>query len=569
MKFNNCVVLVFSKDRAMQLDASIRSLLLRNTDNTLPDIKILYKCSSENNFAQYETLKKEYSHIPEISFSRENNFRADMLGIISNYEYVFFMVDDNIHVRDFSLIEILTVLQKNPDAIGFSLRLGVNTTYCYTMDAHQNLPQFGTIDNKFLKFNWINAELDFGYCLEVSSSIYRVNELTAYLNELQFNNPNILEAEISANRIVYAEYRPYLLSYINSVAFCVPVNKVQDVNNNRDGGKEIYNPENLTKLFAEGFRIDTEALKDFTFNSCHQEVDYKFLRITENKNFTETPEVSVIIPCFNQAEFLEDAVQSVVDQKYKNWECIIVNDGSSDNTTETAKYLMKKFPDRNIKLIEKENGGLADARNKAVIYAKGKYIMPLDSDDKLLPEYIYEAYNVLENNSELGIVYVQQQNFGLNNDIIEIDPDFDFEKIANWNMFAYCSFYKKEIWYAVRGYSPAMYVGSEDWNFWLTAFKFGYKAVHIPKPLFLYRNRENTMVADVHENFEIILSHVVLHHRDIYNEQSIVNAEKTLSSIPEKLALKLDKTITQHPNNKLLKEFKELLKKESLTKVAD
>ena len=90
---------------------------------------------------------------------------------------------------------------------------------------------------------------------------------------------------------------------------------------------------------------------------------------------------SIIIPCYNQAHFLPDCLESLVNPSFSNWEAIVVNDGSTDNTNEVAKsYCLK---DNRIRIIQKENGGLSSARNKGIENANGSRLIFLDSDDFL------------------------------------------------------------------------------------------------------------------------------------------------------------------------------------------
>ena len=94
-----------------------------------------------------------------------------------------------------------------------------------------------------------------------------------------------------------------------------------------------------------------------------------------------TPLVSVIIPCFNGAQYLEQAVSSVIHQTYKKLECIIVDDGSTDHTSEICQHLIKK--DSRLKYIYQRNGGPASARNRGIKASKGDWIQLLDADDWL------------------------------------------------------------------------------------------------------------------------------------------------------------------------------------------
>jgi len=92
--------------------------------------------------------------------------------------------------------------------------------------------------------------------------------------------------------------------------------------------------------------------------------------------------VSIIIPCYNQANYLTYSLASVLEQTYTNWECIIVNDGATDNTKEVAKEWCAK--DNRFVYVEKQNGGLSSARNAGINVAKGDYIQFLDADDILV-----------------------------------------------------------------------------------------------------------------------------------------------------------------------------------------
>lgn len=110
------------------------------------------------------------------------------------------------------------------------------------------------------------------------------------------------------------------------------------------------------------------------------------------------PLVSIIVPCYNQAQYLPEALQTVLEQTYQNWECIIVNDGSPDNTELVAKEWLAK--DSRFKYIYKENGGLSSARNVGIENSKGEFILPLDADDKISNNYLEECVLKFKKQSE-------------------------------------------------------------------------------------------------------------------------------------------------------------------------
>lgn len=134
-----------------------------------------------------------------------------------------------------------------------------------------------------------------------------------------------------------------------------------------------------------------------------------------------TPKISIIIPCYNQQEFIDRCVKSVTEQTYTTWECILINDGSTDNTPELCGKWTKN--DRRIKLFHKENGGLSSARNAGVVNATGTYILFLDSDDRLSDENSLQllAENILpETDVVTGNIYNEYSDGSLKQSTLNI-----------------------------------------------------------------------------------------------------------------------------------------------------
>lgn len=118
--------------------------------------------------------------------------------------------------------------------------------------------------------------------------------------------------------------------------------------------------------------------------------------------------VSIIIPCYNQAAYICETVESALAQTYPYIEIICINDGSTENSAEIIEKLAQK-EDRLLFLNEKENKGVVQARNIAISKSTGDYILPLDADDTIEPAYVEKAVDILENNPEIGIVYCKAQ----------------------------------------------------------------------------------------------------------------------------------------------------------------
>ena len=110
--------------------------------------------------------------------------------------------------------------------------------------------------------------------------------------------------------------------------------------------------------------------------------------------------VSIIIPAYNAAPYIEETIQSIYKQTYQSWEVIIINDGSTDNTA----GIIKSFKDPRIQCITQKNAGVAAARNKGLHFAKGEFIVFFDADDLMTPEFLSERVNALKNDLTIGYV---------------------------------------------------------------------------------------------------------------------------------------------------------------------
>ena len=305
------VGIVFSKDRAMQLDAVLRSLLRHCADPTLPKLHVLHAASSPQSRRQYDSLERYWQGRLPITFHTEQQFRSDLLrilgfhlspkGVVGSpfaraahrlsrvrglvpfvakpWEFVVFLVDDNLFVRRFSLLQAIRALHDRPRAIGFSLRLGRNVTTCYALDCPQALPAFTSVEDGILAFDWTDAACDFGYPLELSSSIYAASTIARLLSDEEYSSPNTLESRMS---VAVADFKrevrqPELLCFAESIAFCNAVNRVQTAFDNRSGDSPDLSVAALADRFDAGLRIDIDALSNFTPGACHGDIPFTFV----------------------------------------------------------------------------------------------------------------------------------------------------------------------------------------------------------------------------------------------------------------------------------------------------
>lgn len=198
--------------------------------------------------------------------------------------------------------------------------------------------------------------------------------------------------------------------------------------------------------------------------------------------------VSVVIPCHNMGCFIAEALGSVQVQTFRDFEIIVVDDGSDDPDTIA---LLETFKHKGIRLIRTYNYGVAAARNLGVMNAVGKYILCLDSDDIIEPTYLEKAVNLLEKDQGICVVGCDAKLFG-DASGVRIYPAFSIEHLLSENILHVSSIFRKRDWQAVGGYCPHMKFGWEDWEFWISMTRLGIGVKHIPEPLFCYRIRSDS-----------------------------------------------------------------------------
>jgi len=121
------------------------------------------------------------------------------------------------------------------------------------------------------------------------------------------------------------------------------------------------------------------------------------------------PSITIIIPCFNQSNFLVQCLKSISEQTFNDWECIIVDDGSTDETREIVNQFENK--DKRFTYIYQDNQGVSSARNYGYKASKGKYIQFLDGDDFLALNKLKLQYEFMQNNPDVGVCYTNHEHY--------------------------------------------------------------------------------------------------------------------------------------------------------------
>ncbi|MES2777501.1 MAG: glycosyltransferase family A protein [Bacteroidota bacterium] len=198
-----------------------------------------------------------------------------------------------------------------------------------------------------------------------------------------------------------------------------------------------------------------------------------------------SPLISIVIPCFNHGIYLDEAIDSIRLEKYAGqFEVILVNDGSTDAFTNQKVTELEAVG--NIKVINQKNQGLAMARNNGIALATAPFILPLDSDNHLVPETILEAAAIMLKNPELSMVYTDAIQFGDRTGEWIVGP-LDPYRLCNLNYIDACALVRKSV-YEQTSYDPKMPgMGNEDWEIWISLLMQKKQFYYLPKTGFEYR----------------------------------------------------------------------------------
>lgn len=211
--------------------------------------------------------------------------------------------------------------------------------------------------------------------------------------------------------------------------------------------------------------------------------------------------VSIIVPCYNQAQFLNATLQSVLDQSYSNWECVIVDDGSLDDTAFIAQKWIEK--DSRFIYFFKKNEGVSSARNFALSKANGEYIQFLDSDDilekkkielsmKLIKESTNKSEKIVVSNFRMFVDTSSATSApycNLNKNLLNFESLL-YSWNATFSIPIHCGFFETSLFKNIQ--FPEDMTAQEDWIVWVSIFKKGYKAIFLDEALALYRMNPNS-----------------------------------------------------------------------------
>ena len=230
------------------------------------------------------------------------------------------------------------------------------------------------------------------------------------------------------------------------------------------------------------------------------------------------PKVSIVMPCFNQEAFVVEALQSVRAQTYADWECIVVDDGSTDRSAQAVREFIAQ--DTRFSLIQKPNGGVASARNLGIARSTGTYIVPLDSDDTIGRDYLRHAVDCFTSHPDTELVHPRTVLFGDKRKTFRLHT-YSYAKLLWKNMLVNTCMYTRAAFERTSGYSEAMVHGYEDWELYIRMLNHRSEVRYAAGSIFRYRikevSRRTEHIAD--GKVETSLSQIFKNNRQIYLDE--------------------------------------------------
>jgi len=245
--------------------------------------------------------------------------------------------------------------------------------------------------------------------------------------------------------------------------------------------------------------------------------------------------ISIVIACYNDYLYIEEAVDSVINQTYKNKEIIVIDDGSNARTKEVLRRLESKIDI----LITQENKGVSAARNTGIKAATGDYILILDSDDYFEPKFCEKALEIFKERDNIKVVSCYARWFKSNNNFkIHKPKGGGIENYLISNSSIGNAIFQKMDWKRVGGYDEKMTKGYEDWEFFIRIHKYGGNTYIIPEVLFNYRDREMSRNKKANLLKYELLEYIYLKHADLYKKHFPLFIKEWLASIKKSEAFK-------------------------------
>lgn len=235
------------------------------------------------------------------------------------------------------------------------------------------------------------------------------------------------------------------------------------------------------------------------------------------ETFIKDFKVSIIVTCYNYGLFISECLTSLKNQTFIDWECIVIDDGSTDNSkNEVSKFMS----DKRFSYFSQANSGVANSRNLGISKAKGEYLLMLDADDKLTENSLEIMISYFERYPDATLITPTVEFFGSKSGIWEL-PEYSYNQLLVDNMIVLTSMFKKSELDSAEGYDVFMKEGSEDWELWIRMLNPKSQVIKTMEVLFHYRikpeSRNTTILNSKAKKFDVY-RYITKKHAQIYTD---------------------------------------------------
>ena len=244
--------------------------------------------------------------------------------------------------------------------------------------------------------------------------------------------------------------------------------------------------------------------------------DYKAF-ISQNKDYDS--KIAIVIPCYNQEKYIKETIQSVKDQDYPDFSCVIVNDGSTDKSEDII--LSEIYGDQRFRYFRIENSGPGYARNFGIQKTSSEYILCLDSDDLISSRYIKDAIEFLDKNQDITLYYGDAEYLYDSGKTSKFNlPEFNYPNLLYGNMIYVSGIFRRERYDEVGGFDEVI-GGFEDWEFLIRLLYGGKKVYKSSDLVFWYRQHPGTRNQEAIMNIDKWIMEIHNKNQKIYDEYSL------------------------------------------------
>ena len=229
--------------------------------------------------------------------------------------------------------------------------------------------------------------------------------------------------------------------------------------------------------------------------------------------------ITVIVPNYNKEQYIGECLKSVKAQTMTDFDCIIIDDGSTDNSVDAVQELIAD--DRRFQLFQNTNHGLSFSRNFGIKFADTEFVLPLDSDDYIAEDYLQRIVEHFDKHPETTLFYGKWFFVGHNADQMNANLGnlhyIDYKTLLRGNSIHCCCAYRRED--AIQcGLFDEKMQGYEDWEFLIRLLYKDKIVVYDPHVSLYYRQLQNNMSSDCHQTYFQKFSYIVEKNKKIYSE---------------------------------------------------